>query len=44
MLTHYALAGRPKRKLKRLYDRRGELMKTLTREYFRHNPEVTPPS
>jgi deoxyhypusine synthase len=37
ILTHYALARHPKRKLRRLYDQRGPLMKALTREYFRHN-------
>lgn len=37
VLTHYALAKHPKRRLKRLYDRRGEFMKALAREYFVHN-------
>jgi deoxyhypusine synthase len=37
LLTHYALATHPKRKLKRLYDRRAELMEALVREYFAHN-------
>jgi deoxyhypusine synthase len=37
LLTHYALANHPKRKLKRLYDRRSELMDALVREYFAHN-------
>ena len=37
LLTHYALANHPKRKLKRLYDRREELMEALVREYFAHN-------
>ena len=37
LLTHYALANHPKRKLKRLYDRRSELMQALAREYFAHN-------
>jgi deoxyhypusine synthase len=37
ILTHYALANHPKRKLKRLYDRRAELMEALVREYFAHN-------
>jgi len=37
VLTHYALANHKKRSLKRLYDRRGELMKALVREYFAHN-------
>ncbi len=37
ILTHYALARHRRRKLKRLYDRRGELMEALVREYFAHN-------
>jgi len=37
LLTHYALANHKKRKLKRLYDRREELMGDLVREYFAHN-------
>jgi len=37
ILTHYALANHPKRELKRLYDRRAELMEALVREYFAHN-------
>jgi deoxyhypusine synthase len=37
LLTHYALAKHPPRKLKRLYDQRGKLMKALTKEYFEHN-------
>jgi deoxyhypusine synthase len=37
ILTHYALANHPKRKLKRLYDHRAELMEALVREYFAHN-------
>jgi deoxyhypusine synthase len=37
LLTHYALANHPRRKLKRLYDRRAELMEALVREYFAHN-------
>jgi deoxyhypusine synthase len=37
ILTHYALATHPKRKLKRLYKRRPELMEALVREYFAHN-------
>jgi len=37
VLAHYALARHRPRKLKRLYDRRAELMKKLTREYFAHN-------
>ncbi len=32
LLTHYALANHAKRKLKRLYDKRGELMKFLKKE------------
>ncbi len=42
LLTSYALASRPKRKLKRLYDRQDELIARLTKEYFKHNPEATP--
>src|ERR1051325_7860236 len=38
ILTHYALAKHKPRKLKRLYDRRGKMMKALTKEYFTHNP------
>ncbi|MCX6339599.1 MAG: deoxyhypusine synthase [Candidatus Aureabacteria bacterium] len=37
LLTHVALAAHPKRALKRLYDRRAELMEALVREYFAHN-------
>jgi deoxyhypusine synthase len=37
LITHYALARRPKRKLKRLYDHREELLAALVREYFAHN-------
>jgi len=37
ILTHYALARHPRRKLRRLYDQRGEMMKALTKEYFTHN-------
>jgi len=37
ILTHYALARHSRRKLRRLYDQRGEMMKALTREYFTHN-------
>jgi hypothetical protein len=37
ILTHYALSRHPRRKLRRLYDRRGEMMKALTKEYFMHN-------
>lgn len=37
LLTSYALARHRPRKLKRLYDRRGAMIKTLTREYFAHN-------
>jgi deoxyhypusine synthase len=42
LLTHYALARRKARKLKRLYDRRALLMEKLTREYFKHNKDATP--
>jgi deoxyhypusine synthase len=37
ILAHYALAKRKPRKLKRLYDQRGSMMKALTKEYFIHN-------
>jgi deoxyhypusine synthase len=37
LLTHYALAKRKPRKLKRLYDQRPRLMKALVKEYFTHN-------
>ncbi|MCX6355529.1 MAG: deoxyhypusine synthase [Candidatus Aureabacteria bacterium] len=37
IFTHYALANHKKRSLKRLYDRRAEMMKALVREYFAHN-------
>ncbi|MCX5647628.1 MAG: deoxyhypusine synthase [Planctomycetota bacterium] len=37
IFTHYALARHRKRKLKRLYRRRAELMESLVREYFAHN-------
>jgi deoxyhypusine synthase len=37
IMTHYALASRPKRKLRRLYDKRAALMEALVREYFAHN-------
>jgi hypothetical protein len=37
LLTHYALARHAPRKLRRLYDKRGPLIKALTREYFKYN-------
>lgn len=37
LLTHYALAKHKPRKLKRLYDQRGKMVKALTKEYFTHN-------
>jgi deoxyhypusine synthase len=37
IITHYALAKHKKRKCRRLYDRRAELMEALVREYFAHN-------
>jgi deoxyhypusine synthase len=37
LLTHYALAKRKPRKLKRLYDQLPKMMKALTKEYFVHN-------
>src|SRR4051812_15132807 len=37
LFTHYALAKRKPRKLRRLYDKRDQMMKALTKEYFTHN-------
>ena len=37
IITHYALARHAKRPLKRLYDKRPQLVQALTREYFAHN-------
>jgi len=37
LITAYALARHKPRKLRRLYDQRGKMMKALTREYFEHN-------
>jgi deoxyhypusine synthase len=37
LMTHYALARRKRRKLRRLYDQRAACMQALTREYFTHN-------
>ena len=37
LFTHYALAKHKPRKLRRLYDQRGAMMKALTKEYFKHN-------
>ncbi len=37
ILAHYALARHKKRKPKRLYRRRAQLMEALVREYFAHN-------
>jgi len=37
ILTSYALAKRKPRKLKRLYDRRSEMMTTLQREFAKAN-------
>ena len=37
ILTHYALSRHKPRKLRRLYDQRGKMMKALTTEYFFHN-------
>ncbi len=42
LVAHYALARKRPRKLKRLYDRRDELMERLTVEYFKHNKDATP--
>jgi deoxyhypusine synthase len=38
LLTHYALSRHKPRKLRRLYDQRGKMMKALMKEYFTHNP------
>ena len=37
LITHYALARRKPRKLRRLYDQRAKMVKALTKEYFAHN-------
>ncbi len=37
IMTHYALAKHPKRKLRRLYDQRAATMSALAKEYFLHN-------
>jgi deoxyhypusine synthase len=37
ILTHYALARHKRRKLRRLYDRRPELLRRLTKEFFAHS-------
>src|SRR3974390_2425702 len=37
LLTHYALSRRKPRTLRRLYDKRGAMMRALTKEYFAHN-------
>src|SRR5512136_1829702 len=37
ILTHYALANRKPRKLRRLYDLRKEMIQDLVREYFAHS-------
>src|SRR5438270_1338652 len=41
ILTHYALASRKPRKLKRLYDHRDKMMQALAKEYFTHNKANT---
>ncbi|MCM8805645.1 MAG: deoxyhypusine synthase [Candidatus Omnitrophica bacterium] len=41
IITHYALAKRKPRALKRLYEKREELTQKLVREYFAHNPKKT---
>ncbi|MCS7257929.1 MAG: deoxyhypusine synthase [candidate division WOR-3 bacterium] len=40
LLTAYILSVLPKRKHKRLYDRRKELYQRLREEYFKHNKEI----
>ena len=42
LVTHYALARKAPRKLKRLYDKRAQLLERLTAEYFKHNKDATP--
>src|SRR5512135_1902580 len=37
ILAHYALAKHKPRKLRRLYDQRGRMVKALRKEYFKHN-------
>jgi deoxyhypusine synthase len=37
LVASYALARHKPRRLRRLYDQRGKMMKALTREYFTHN-------
>jgi len=37
LLTHYALATRQRRRLRRLYDQRPELLRRLTVEFFAHS-------
>ena len=37
IITHYALANRKPRQLRRLYDQRQAMMEALVREYFAHN-------
>jgi len=37
MLVHYALAKHPRRRSRRLYDKRARLVEDLTREFFAHS-------
>ncbi len=37
ILTQYALSKHKPRRLRRLYDKRAEMMRALTKEYFAHN-------
>jgi deoxyhypusine synthase len=37
LLTHYALSRHKPRKLRRLFDQRGVMIKALAKEYFAHN-------
>ncbi|MHC4505665.1 MAG: deoxyhypusine synthase family protein, partial [Planctomycetota bacterium] len=39
IMTHYALATRPPRELKRLYDTREQLARELGEEYLKRNPD-----
>jgi deoxyhypusine synthase len=42
LLTFYALERHPPRKLKRLYDRREEMVGTMTKEYHRRAAATLP--
>jgi deoxyhypusine synthase len=40
LITAYVLSSAPKKKYKRLYDRREELVRQLKKEYFKSNKEI----